>query len=258
MHLLQFEYMIERELRDVVVGHFPLDWKEDVLTHELVRRFRRRFKHIQLEGLRFPLQVEWEIYKLHGPRETEHGDIGVLVLYRLPTGAVLEGAGFLEAKVRARDSTKFLQVREEQITRMLARSPQTRLLLYDYRPVAVLDQPFGHDLDWEFFLPHQARWPSLGRSRVTHGAVVPLELAAAVNQYDETLYQLSYSLSHQFSRRYFNLHDLDFSHAAVCAVKGFPGTLGGSNYIMVIRASIVGQELPEGIRPNDNLYGPFE
>lgn len=255
MHLHYFEYLIERELRDVVIAHFPLDWKEDVITHELARRFRSHFSTVQLEGLKFPLQMEWEVYKLHGPRESAHGDVGVLIRYRLPTGTVVEGAGFLEAKARARDSTKFLQVRHEQVSRILALSPQTRLLLYDYRPVAVLDDSSDYDPDWDFFPHRMMKRPlSIGQSRVTHGAVVPLQLAAAVNQYDETLYQLSYSLSHQFSRRYFNLHDLDFSEAAVRAVKGFPGDLGSPNIVMVIRASIVGQELPEPFRPNDNLY----
>ena len=78
MHILEFEYRIERCLREIVQSHFPLDWKEDVLTHELARSLRELFHDTTLYGTRYPLKIEWEIYKLHGTRESNHGDIGLL------------------------------------------------------------------------------------------------------------------------------------------------------------------------------------
>lgn len=257
MHILKFEYVIERELREIIEERYPLDWKEDVITHELALRFRSRFQRITLHGTRYPLEVEWEVYKLHGSRETAHGDIGLLIRYKLPTGTLLEGAGFLEAKIRALDSSSFPQARPDQVKRILARSPQTRLLLYDYRPVPVLDEPFDIDFDWDFF-PHPLYRRHLDRSRVTHGPVLPLQLAATINQYDDTLYRFCHSLAHQFSRRYFHLHDLDFSQSAIQTVKGFPTDLGSPNIIMVIRAAVRGQELPEEFRPSDDRYGSIE
>ncbi|PWB47239.1 MAG: hypothetical protein C3F12_04485 [Candidatus Methylomirabilota bacterium] len=98
----------------------------------------------------------------------------------------------------------------------------------------------------------------MGQARVTHGPTVPLELAAAVNQFDDGLYRFAHSLSYQFTRRFFHLHDLDFSEAAVQAVKGFPGDLGAPSFVMVVRAAVLGQELPEPFVPNDNVYGRFE
>jgi len=139
MHILELEYFIERELRESIQQHFPLDWKEDSITHDLAIRFRNRFRRMTLHGTRFPMEVEWEIYKLHGRRESTYGDIGLLFRSKLPAGSVIDGAGFIEAKLRARNSTKFAQVRHEQVTRILSRSPQTRLLLYDYNAVSVLD-----------------------------------------------------------------------------------------------------------------------
>ena len=93
----------------------------------------------------------------------------------------------------------------------------------------------------------------VSHSRVTHGPVLPLQLAAAVNHYDDTLYRFCHSLSHQFSRRYFHMHDLDFSDAAIKTVQSFPGELGGYNILMVVRTAPQGQELPEPFSPNDNL-----
>jgi hypothetical protein len=88
--------------------------------------------------------------------------------------------------------------------------------------------------------------------------VLPLQLAATINQYDDTLYRFAHAFSHQFVWRYLQLHDLDFSETAVSAVKGFPGELGAPNHVMVIRAAPIGQELPEGFAPNANLYGTLE
>lgn len=255
-HILEFEEAVERGLQEITQKHFPLDWKEDVLTHRLAICFRDTFREITLHGTRHPLDLEFEVYKLHGHRETSHGDIGVLIRWKLPAGTVIEGAGFLEAKLRARDSTRFMQVRHQQVSRLLSRSRYTHLLLYDYNPITILDSRGDPYPDEEFLL---RRWrPHQRYARVTHGAVLPLPLAAAINQYDDSLYRFCHSLAHQFSRRYFYLHDLDFRDRAVKAVKGFPEDVGSPNIVLVVRAAVQGHELPERVRPNSNLYAPLE
>jgi hypothetical protein len=253
MHVRELEGLIEWELRRIIEKHFPLDWKEDLITHDLAIAFRNRFKNITLHGLRNPLDIDWEIYKLHGQRESNYGDIGLLFRYRRREGKILEGAGFLEAKLRGRKSTKFAQVRQKQIKRILAKSPQTRLLLYDQNPIPVLDADYLSDVSGVFLgFRHQFTY-----SRVTHGAVIPLQLAAAINRYDDTLYRFCHSLSYQFSQRYFNLHDLDFRSNPIKAVKGFAAELDSPNIVMVVRAAAHGQELPESFRPNENIFSPI-
>ncbi len=248
MHFIEMEQFIEQEVTDAVSRHFPLDWKEDSITHDMLIRLRSRFRHVALFGLRIPIHLDWEIYKLHGTREKYFGDIGVLLRYRMPTGNVVEGAGFLEAKVRGRNSTNFPHVRPDQITRILSRSPQTRLVLYDYNPVAVLD-------DFDYSRHHFHRHPY---ALVTHAPVLPLQLASAVGQYDDTLYRFCTSFSRQFTRRYFHLHDLDFSKKAIDSVKGFPSELGSPNVVMVVRVASQEQELPERVPLNDNTYGSID
>jgi hypothetical protein len=258
MHVIEMEALIEHELSEAVQRHYPLDWDEDSITHDLMIRLRDRFREVTLHGLQYPLQLEWEAYKLRGKREENHGDIGVLLRHRLPSGAEVEGAGFLEAKLRARDSTRFNQVRHEQVQRILKRSAHTRLLMYDYNAVPVLGADCA-EVDVAL-RPLRRLWrpPAL----VTHGPVVPLELAAAINQYDDGLYRFAHALSFQIARRFFMLHDVDFTHAAVETVKGFPPTLvrrgdddgHPPNYVMVVRAAALGQSLPEPFAPNANLY----
>ena len=255
MHMIEFLYILEREIATIVRKNFPLDWKEDVISHSIAKCMRNQFRKTTLRGIRIPLDIEWESYKLHGPRESDHVDIGVLISYRLPSGKVLEGAGFIEAKLRARNSTKFTQVRPKQVNRILKRSPMTRLLLYDYNPVVVLD-----NLDDEYYFRRLYGHSSSHTSVTTHTPVLPLNLAAAINQYDDELYRYCYSLAHQFVYRYFHLHDLDFSKVAIDAVKGFPGTLGSPNIVMVVRVATEGQELPgvENSKLNSNTYTVLE
>lgn len=257
MYITELEAIVEAQLGESVRLHHPYDWKEDAVTHNLLINLRKHVKEVTLHGARYPTDLEWEVYKLHGRRESAHGDIGLLVRYRVPEGGILEGAGFLEAKLRGRDSTRFLQVRHEQVTRILERSPQTQLLLYDYNPVATLPDPLESDTEW-LFGPFRRLRPMPPRYAFSHGPVLPLRLAAAVNRYDDTLYRFAHSFSNQLCRRYFQLHDLDFSDAAVAAVKGFPGDLGSPNYVMIIRIAPQGQDLPEEYRPNDNIYGSME
>lgn len=256
MHPVEFDYIVENAVSTAVRSHFPLDWKEDPITHAILISLRDRLHDITLQTSRQPIEIEWEVYKLHGRRETAFGDVGLLVRYVVPGNGMVEGAGFLEAKLRGRDTTKFTQVRHDQVTRILQNSSQARLLLYDYNPVAVLDQDNELDSDWHMHFGHHPH----GRreSAVTYSPVLPLQLAAALNHYDDTLYRFSHSLAYQLRRRYLQLHDLDFSEPAVRAVKGFPTELGSPNFVMVIRAAPEGTVLPEPFIPNDNLYGRAE
>ena len=38
MHILDMEAMIEHELAEAVQRHYPVDWKEDAITHDLMIR----------------------------------------------------------------------------------------------------------------------------------------------------------------------------------------------------------------------------
>lgn len=251
MHIFEFERRVELEVKAAVEKYLQFDWREDLITHELAIGFRNRFKDLVLHGLRVPLQMEWQAYKLYGTRETNHGDIGLLFRHRRSDGTTVEGAGFLEAKLRDRRSNRFGSVRQLQMQRLARRSPHTRLLLYDYNPIAVLDTDHLAG-PWDDF-PYAIRSRPM-HSRVTHGAVIPLPLAKVLGKYDDTMYPFCSSLAFQLSRRYFNLHDLDFRKKAVDAVKGFPSQYGNPAIILIVRSAPEGQELPEAAPPNNNLF----
>jgi hypothetical protein len=124
MHVLELEYEMEQVMRDSVPRHHPLDWNENSITHHLVIQLRKIFRHTILQGVRFPVELMWEIYKFSGKPETDHGDIGLLFRYRLPTGNTIDGAGFLEAKIRGRGSNKFPHVGQNRSTVFLPAHPK--------------------------------------------------------------------------------------------------------------------------------------
>jgi hypothetical protein len=197
----------------------------------------------------YPLTLAWEFYKLSGTPEYDHGDIGILVKRKLPDGRSIEGAGFLEAKIREVKSGRF-KIPPKQSKRILTRSPRTQLLLYDHNPVPVLD-----------YLPDSGPWNwyrySDSRSPVSHGPVLPFDLAIAIGQFDGSLYRYCHSFAQQFTRRYFNLLDLDFRTKAIETVKGLPGKFQSPRIILVLRIASRPENLPEEVRQMSNSIAPL-
>jgi RHS repeat-associated protein len=60
LHIVEMQHRMEYELAQAAQRHYPLDWKEDSITHDLLIRFRDNFRSTTLEGLRYPLQLEWD------------------------------------------------------------------------------------------------------------------------------------------------------------------------------------------------------
>ena len=240
--LHEFQEILNANIGQLVSSSFPLEWKEDYLSLSIAKYLRDYFRNVTIHGFRIPLHIDWEVYKLSGASEQRHGDIGVVVCYRLPNGSVITGAGFLEAKLRSRDSNRFDQVRTDQTDRLLRQSPMTQLLLYDFQPVIVLDQIFLREFYFQDFSPNPCRGALIPVA--TNTPVIPLQIAKAVDRYDHNLYPFCYSLSYQFAHRFFQLHDLDFSSDAIAAVKGVPGGYDFPNIVMVLRVASSGMEPP--------------
>lgn len=251
MHIIDFENLLEHQLETAIRKCFPLLWRENTVSEQLALELPAKFKTINLVGGLYQLTIAWEFYKLTGTPEYDHGDIGILVRRRLADRNVIEGAGFLEAKIRDAKSGKFT-MRSKQSKRILTQSPHTQLLLYDHNPVPVLDY-FPNSMAWGW-VPYP-RDPEL-RSVISYGPLLPFNLAAAIGQYDGSLYRFCHSFSQQFTRRYFSLLDLDFRTGAIQAVKGFPGKFGSPNIILTLRIAATEEDLPEDVRPLSERYVP--
>jgi len=255
IHVVEFENWIERTASQIIGENYPLTWKEDQITIELVKRIQSDLKEVELVGMRDLIRIEWEAYKLSGKPETAHGDIGVLIQYTLPTGNLLEGAGFLEAKVRSKDSSKFKEIKPAQLTTILSQSPYSKLLLYDYEKFPTLDSlgftTYSNAHPW-----YLNDAPALART--SNVGVVPMNVAKRYTSRDTILYRFAFSLSHQLTSRYFQMQDLDFSDTAINAVKGFPGTQGGPRVVLVIKICPPGKEFSKESGPHHETYQRIE
>jgi len=248
-------YEFERQIETIIAGHmvkaYPYQWDEDHITFGILRDFQENFRRIQIADPRLQIEVEWEIYKLLIPEETNFGDIGILLSAQLRDGTQLVGAGFIEAKIRDITKHRFLQIRQKQNAHIIRNAPNAQTLLYSPADVPVFD-PAAYDAwPWFFIEPPLA-------AKITRGPVVPISLVHATKKKDVSLYDLACSPSFQFVHRYFNCLDLEFSRDAIDAVRGFPKKLGQPNYILKIRLAPLDHELPRMPDVNTDAFAPIE
>ncbi len=55
--MLELERILEQEIREAIFGSYPLDWKEDSITHDLMKRLRSRLRDVTILGTRFPVHL---------------------------------------------------------------------------------------------------------------------------------------------------------------------------------------------------------
>lgn len=240
----EMEDALDGIVRDTVERFDLRNWDENAITFHLVIELCKQFKNVLLTDAPVPFRLDWDVFKLKKPCEENYGDIGVLVDYHHLQGKTIQGAGFLEAKKIDLRTKKFKSVRQKQVDRLLAHSANSRLLLYDNEAQPVLD-------------PHRVR-TLLHRGAVqTAMLVLPLQLANAVKVYDRTLYRFCHSLTHQFTRRYFYLHDLDFRASSIEAIAGFGKRYITCPFLLVLHMESGGGRDREPFRPNDKVYEPL-
>ena len=163
-----------------VQSNHPYGWHEDHVTEDLLRGLRERFQDITVTGFPDPLSVHWSAYKHRGaPEEPKYGDISVLVHTTARDGHSLTGVALLEAKKRKERSSKFDQIRIDQLKKIHGNAPHSMLLLYDYEKISShpVDPPSPFEalyLEWSMTSPtpapdHQRRPPPKSAPRAPPG-----------------------------------------------------------------------------------------
>jgi hypothetical protein len=230
MTLERFTAQIENILETEVIKLLPGTWNEDLLTYNFLIRLTRELSTTQIEDQRGTLNVRINAFKQSGAlAETKFGDIAVIVRINYPDGEILEGVGFLEAKKRKMDSTRYDTVKVRQLKTINKNAPRARLLLYDFEPITGFINTYFEE---EF---HYRRDVEILRLRpTTFSVAVPVNLVLAVGHYDTKLYKFGLPFSHQLTFRYMNGHDLEFDKSILDATKGFADRQRLSNYIIAI------------------------
>lgn len=222
----KIESIFETEVRNLLPGY----WNEDQLTNNFLIAMTRKLSNSQIVDQRGTLQVFINAFKQTGAlTEAKYGDIAVIINITYPDGETLEGVGYLEAKKRKVNSTRFDTVKIRQLKTINSNAPRARLLLYDYEPITGFIQSFPDD---EFY--YRRHQNTLRLMPTTYSVSVPLNLALAAQHYDTKLYKFGLPFSHQLTFRYMNGHDLEFNKTVLDASKGFADKQKLSNYIIAI------------------------
>lgn len=230
MTIDRFTAKIENILETEVIKLLPGYWNEDLLTYNFLISLTRELSITQIEDQKGTLNVKINAFKQSGSlAETKFGDIAVIIRINYPDGEILEGVGFLEAKKRKVDSTRFDTVKVRQLKTINKNAPRARLLLYDYEPFTGFINTYFEE---EIYYRHDFK--ILRVRPTTYSVAVPINLALAVGHYDTKLYKFGLPFSHQLTFRYMNGHDLEFDKSILDATKGFADRQRLSNYIIAI------------------------
>jgi hypothetical protein len=187
---------LERGISDILERAVRRSWQEDHLSYSVCDLISGQAPLRFRSALGEDVQVEVEIFKNDGVVEERHGDIAVVLSIGRESTPDIFGLGFLEAKRRYTGTGRFDKFSAEQLEKIERNTPHALILLYDYENIA-----FNADLSREGDV--------LEAVNETRAAVVPLNLARALNTKSTRLYRHSAPLGHQLCYRYLHGLDLD-------------------------------------------------
>lgn len=243
-----FEGLINSVVQQIIQDDFYC-WKEDYITEEILRRYRQRFRSLEIKtSSSRSVKIESLAYKLGNRLNAERrfGDVALIVkIYYL--NRVLEGVAFLEAKKRQKDGKRFDALKQKQLEIINIHAPHASLLLYDYKDIKA--NPNYNSLSLKHLntlVPH------------TYAVTLPINLAVALEWRDDQLYKLSMPFSHQVWSRYLCGLDLEFDRTALDIARGYNMEQGSPQYILVVSISH-GDAVPStDIDLNSNIFSEIE
>ena len=260
MHYKEFYLKLEKIISDEINSSYPIDWNEDFISRNILRKFRNELNYIEIEGYKYNRAISWEAYKYDGTIENKFGDIGFIVSIDYPDGDKIEGVSFIEAKKRYNNSTLFKSIKFSQLRRINRNAPHSMVLLYDYLDITDFAQNYYSSNSGFYYgdIDPYIISPNIKNTLVTKATIAPNTNVIAVNKKDIGLYKLSLPFSYQISFRYFHGFDLDKSERALGIAKGFSSKKGFPNTICILKISSSKQMLENIPNINKKLYRRLE
>lgn len=211
---------LESLFSQICSNAYPHEWDENHLSFLLMGNLRRLFSNRVIRFNDWSKIVDWQSFKNRGKQETSYGDIALLVTVQFTSGETLRGVAHLEAK-RDFNSGNFESVDPSQVTRLLASSPYSHLLLYTHKP-QVLQQKF----------PDESTW-------LSHMWVSPMNTANQMFQQISTgdnwkILRTSFPFTMFLTSRIFWGFDLDFREEVVKDIESGMNRIINPSYLGVV------------------------
>lgn len=209
---------IEKALGEAILGCSGRHWDEDHITHTWLTKLVGMGPSLMLSSGSCP-SMKWDVFKLRGKLENQHGDVAFVVRLTFKNGSVKTGVGLLEAK-RLYSTERYDAIDDEQLRREVKNSAAHQVLLYNDK---------APNLESALVWWHLFR-PSFFESCPFPAMVVPTRLVLASGLRDGALNWHGVPLSEQIVMRYFRGLDLDFEEQVCTSV--LSGAIGGIKFIV--------------------------
>ncbi len=246
---------IERIVKTCVPGSHPTDWVEGTVTASLLRNLAGELDDTEISGFRQGSTIRLSAFHHKGKRESENADLSILVRIARKDGSRLEGAAFMETKLKQDRKRTFDSFRLPELKKIFRSSPFSQVLFLDYEDIT----SYSSNRSVQFPAMEYSPWRGgVPMTPCTYAAVVPANIVIAQHLNDTSIYGFSVPLSHQIVYRYFHGFDLDLSEQSILAARGQPTKKGMSEYLLAFSVFEEGIETEEEPDLNKKVWEPLD
>lgn len=246
---------VERIVKACVPGSHPSHWAEDTVTASLLRSLAAELDDTEVTGFRQGFTIRVAAFRQKGKREPAGADLSLLVRILRRDGTSLEGAGFIETKMKQDRKRTFESFRLPELKKMFRSSPFSQVLFLDYEDIT----SYSSNRSVQFPPLEYSPWRGgIPMTPCTYAAVIPANIVIAQHLNDTSIYAFSVPFSHQLVLRYFHGFDLDLSEQALLAARGQPTKKGMSGFLLAFSVYEDGVESQEEPELNRKTWGAIE
>ncbi len=246
---------VERIVKARVPGSHPADWTEGTVTAGLLKSLASELDDTEVSGFRQGYTIRLSAHRQRGKRETTNADVSLLVRIAHRDGTVLDGAAFVETKLKQDRKRTFDGFRLPELKKLFRSSPFSQVLFLDYEDIT----SYSTNRSVQFPPLEYSPWRGgIPMTPCTYAAVIPTNIVIAQHLNDTSIYGYSVPLSYQIVYRYFHGFDLDLSEQAILAARGQPTKKGLSEFLLAFSVFEEGVESQEEADINGKVWGPIE
>jgi hypothetical protein len=246
---------VERIVKARVPGSHPAQWEEEAVTAGLLKSLASELDDTEISGFRQGFTMRLSAFRQKGKRDSAAADISLLVRIARKDGSTLEGAAFIECKLKQDRKRTFDGFRLPELKKMFRASPFSQVLFLDYEDIT----SYSSNRSAQFPPMEFSTWRGgVPMTPCTYAALIPANVVIAQHRNDTSIYGFSVPLSYQLVYRYFHGFDLDLSEQALLAAQGQPTKKGVSEYLLAFSVFEEGTEAQEETGINRKAWGPIE